>query len=103
MRTFSFSVLAIALLGAGACSSTPTPTEPKVVKVDITNAAEAQAAGYKIVNKNGQKLYCRKELVTGSRTRFTTECLTEEQRQAMMEGTRRQVETLRSRLPPQGH
>lgn len=38
--------------------------------------AAMQRAGYKIVNKNGVDLYCKKENILGSRLRTKTRCLT---------------------------
>ena len=38
-----------------------------------------QKSGYTIKDKNGQKLYCSKEVQTGSHLDTTTACLTEEQ------------------------
>ena len=62
------------------CASHPAPVAaPRQVKVDATNVADVQHAGYKIVDKDGQKLYCRRDLVTGSRVKFNTTCLTEEE------------------------
>jgi hypothetical protein len=40
--------------------------------------AKAQS-GYRIVNRKGEQLYCKRELVTGSRTNATETCLTKEQ------------------------
>jgi hypothetical protein len=104
-RTF---LIALALVCA-ACSSTapktaePAPVVSKEVKLDGTNIAEAQLAGYKLVTKDGQKLYCRKDLVTGSHARYRTSCLTEQERQAMNENARQTVTNITNRpMPPQG-
>jgi hypothetical protein len=60
-----------------ACASKPAePPVTKRVKVDASNIAEAQAAGYRIVNQDGKTLYCRKSFVTGSRLDTKTSCLT---------------------------
>jgi hypothetical protein len=61
---------------AAVASATDKATAAHQVAVDASNAAEVQAAGYKIVNKNGEQLYCRKDPITGSRVQFQTTCLT---------------------------
>ena len=55
------------------------PTPDKFAVIDATNIAEAQKAGYKIVNENGTQLLCRRELITGTRLHYKTSCLTAEQ------------------------
>ena len=76
-------------------------TEPAaaVQQVDGDAVLRAQAAGYKLVNKDGRELFCKKEMVTGSRLATRTRCLTlaqlEEQRNAtkdmLMDMSRRSV------------
>jgi hypothetical protein len=61
---------------ATVASVTDKATAVRQVPVDASNAAEVQAAGYKIVNKDGEQLYCRKDPITGSRVQFQTTCLT---------------------------
>jgi hypothetical protein len=94
------SILVVAALLA-ACSSTPPqpaspapppaapavhavaptdkPAEDKFATIDATNIAEAQKAGYKVVNENGQQLFCRRKPITGTRLKQKTTCLTAEQ------------------------
>jgi hypothetical protein len=55
------------------------PTSDKFAVIDATNIAAAQKAGYKIVNENGTQLFCRRELITGTRLHYKTSCLTGEQ------------------------
>jgi hypothetical protein len=45
-------------------------------ELDADKIMAAQKAGYQIRNENGQTLFCRKELQTGSRVRYRTSCLT---------------------------
>jgi hypothetical protein len=45
-------------------------------KLDADKIMAAQKAGYKIKNENGQTLLCRRELQTGSHTRYRTSCMT---------------------------
>jgi hypothetical protein len=74
------------------------------VKLDSSNIVEAQRAGYKVVDKDGQKLYCKRDLNTGSHVRYTTACLTEEEWRAMADSSRRSVEAMsRARPPKQGN
>jgi hypothetical protein len=48
----------------------------------------AQAAGYKLVNKDGKELFCKKEMVTGSRLATRTRCLTLAQLEAERNATK---------------
>jgi predicted small lipoprotein YifL len=54
----------------------PTTQEEKFAVIDATNIAEAQAAGFKVVNDGGTPLFCKKEQITGTRTAQRTVCLT---------------------------
>jgi len=88
-----------------ACAGKPPHELPveRQVAVDSSNIVEVQKAGYKIVTKDGQKLYCKRELNTGSHLRYTTTCLTQEEWTAMSEASRRGVEAMsRTRPPLQG-
>ena len=99
---FSVMLAVIALTGCAA----QAPKEPPAVrqeKLDASNIVEAQKAGYKIVDENGKKRYCKRDLNTGSHVRYTTTCLTEEEWQAMIDASRRSVEAMsRTRPPIQG-
>ena len=63
---------------AGTAATTKGPVT-RQVKVDASNVAEVQRAGYKVVNKDGEKLYCRTDPITGSRVQTHTQCLTEQE------------------------
>jgi len=60
-------------------------------------------AGYKLVNKDGEKLYCRTDPITGSRLQTKTQCLTEQElydqmhqtQNAMSLATQQQSQTFR--------
>jgi len=104
MRTLiSCALVACALAG---CASKPAEQAPapaaatKQVKLDSSNIAEAQAAGYKIVNENGKTLFCRKELQTGSHVQYRTSCLTEAEWKQMAENGRATVQDMARRVPP---
>jgi hypothetical protein len=70
------------------------------VRLDASNIAEAQAAGYKIITRNGEKLYCRKDFVTGSHVGTRTTCLTEADRQKEYEAARTAMDDMRKLNPP---
>ena len=99
MRTLIGGVLAACVL-LGCASKPAGPPETKQVKVDGSNVAEAQAAGYKIVNEDGKTLFCRKELLTGSHVRYKTSCLTEQEWKQMAESGRATVQDMGRRVPP---
>lgn len=97
-----------ALAKAAAAESAAPPATTVVAKSEPAAAVQqvdgdallrAQAAGYKLVNKDGRELFCKKEMVTGSRLATRTRCLTlaqlEEQRNAtkdmLMDMSRRSV------------
>jgi hypothetical protein len=64
---------------AVAPAATAKGPATRQVPVTLANVAEVQRAGYKIVNKDGQKLYCRTDPITGSRVQTHTQCLTEQE------------------------
>lgn len=100
MRTLISCVLAACVVVAGCASKPAEPPVTKQVKVDASNVAEAQAAGYKVVNEKGKTLYCRKEQETGSHVRFRTSCLTQEEWKQMAESGRATVQDMARRVPP---
>ena len=71
--------VAVAAPAASAPAATTNGAATKQVPVTLANATEVQHAGYKIVNKDGQKLYCRTDPITGSRLQTRTQCLTEQE------------------------
>ncbi len=99
MRT-SMSCLLAACLLLGCAAKPAAPPVTKQVKIDGSNVAAAQAAGYKIVNENGKTLLCRKEQMTGSHVRFKTSCLTEQEWKEMSESSRASVQDMSRRVPP---
>jgi hypothetical protein len=106
MRASSvLATLAVTAALAG-CAGTPPKAAPdeRQVKVDESNIAEAQRAGYKIVTQNGKPMYCRRDLNTGSHVRYSTSCLTEEEWRQAAQASQRGVEAM-SRRPnlPKGN
>lgn len=112
MRMLIGCVLAALVVGCASTESaqsappatkTVAKEETKQVKLDSTNIAEAQAAGYKIVDKKGTKLLCRKELETGSHVRYRTSCMTQEEWAQLAQSSHDTVQGMARRpLPPQG-
>jgi hypothetical protein len=82
-----------AVAATAAPAAAPATTAPKTVQ-------QAQAAGYKIVNENGETLYCRDQMKTGSHVRHETICLTKEELEAAREASRRNMDQLTKPIPP---
>jgi hypothetical protein len=101
MRKLIGCVLAAAFV-LGGCASKPAaaPLQTKQVKVDASNIAEAQAAGYKVVDENGKTMFCRKEPVTGSHVRFRTSCLTAQEWEQLSKDNREAVNNMSHRVQP---
>jgi hypothetical protein len=100
MRTLLLGLTAALL---AACVSQPAdPPVTKRVKVDASNIAEAQAAGYRVVNRNGQTLYCHKEYLTGSRLKSQTSCLTVTQWAELSQGSRDVINDMGRRAQTNG-
>jgi hypothetical protein len=57
-------------------------------KADSEALLRAQAAGYKLVTKDGKEVFCKKEMVTGSRLATRTRCLTLAQIEAERNATK---------------
>jgi hypothetical protein len=76
-----------------APAATPATPAPKTVQ-------DAQKAGYKIVNENGNTVYCRDQLKTGSHVRHETICLTMEELEAAREASHRNMDQLMKPVPP---
>jgi hypothetical protein len=61
---------------AAAGQPEQTATDPDLEK---TRLAEALKHGYRVVNKDGETLYCRSDWATGSHIQKNTVCLTAQQ------------------------
>ena len=85
VRICGYFVALAAATTLAACASAPSDTS-SVAPVAAVPAAAAPAAvakkpvgtgtGYRLVSKNGEELYCRKEQATGSLTRSRELCIT---------------------------
>jgi hypothetical protein len=98
----SLLVLAVAVVCVAAAGCANQPAQPRAtrqVPIDSSNVAEVQRAGYKIVNKDGQKLYCRTDPITGSRIQTRTQCLTEQELYDQMEQTKESMTSITTNNP----
>ncbi len=99
---------AIAAQPAAVVAATPATAaaqpETHKVKVDASNVVEVQQAGYKLVNKNGEPLYCRTDPITGSRIQTKTVCLTERELHTQMNATQQSMGQVSAhQVGPSGH
>ncbi len=69
----------------GCASKAGGAVVDREVPLDASNMVAAQKAGYRMVNENGQTLYCKRRPKTGSHLRQETQCLTEEEWRDMQE------------------
>jgi hypothetical protein len=104
MQRFSVCmVAAAAIAGCAGHPEQPAAANPHQVAVDASNVADVQAAGYTIVNKNGEKLYCRKDPVTGSRVEFQTTCLTAQELYDRQHETQNAMSLITNQQTPVGN
>ena len=94
------SILGMLVVCVTACASQPADNAPRRVKVDASNIAEVEEAGYIIKNKDGKRLYCAKDLETGSHIRTMTICLTEHQWDQLHGDTQRAMQAISKQTPP---
>jgi hypothetical protein len=81
------------------------PAAPAAASADAKDSMtleQAMAAGYEIVDRNGQRLYCRDELKTGSHLRKTRTCLTAEELRELKENAQREVRGVQIPQPTRG-
>ncbi|MDB6092145.1 MAG: hypothetical protein JWN85_4929 [Gammaproteobacteria bacterium] len=104
MPRFNASLIAVALAGcASHPGAAPTPSETHQVKIDASNVEAVQKAGYKLVNRDGEKLFCRTDPITGSRLQLRTTCLTEQELYDQMNATQQSMGRVSTRVaPPSG-
>jgi hypothetical protein len=91
--TRSFLVLATAVVLLGACASQPAEPPPAASPQQLEKKFQEAAKGYKVVQKDGKTLYCRREKVLGS-TIPTMQCLSEAQLRLQVEN----MEEMRGRM-----
>ena len=105
---FIFSAMVL-----GGCVGTPPANEAKTsaappathrVKVDQSNIVAVQHAGYKLVTREGEPLYCRTDTITGSHLQTRTVCLTERELQEQMNANQQAMSPITSKqVGPSGH
>lgn len=104
------SPLSLLVLLAG-CASAPhsasvastqrtTPHFVPVGELTGDQIVALQMQGYKLVNKNGQKLYCSTEPKLGSRLQHNNICMTEREMVTLRERTERGLQNATTQVPP---
>ena len=79
------SMLAMAMLAVGCASQADKPASGagQVALTDSQRLAAAKNLNLKVVDKDGQQLYCRSNFVTASRIQRDTTCYTADQLDSM--------------------
>jgi hypothetical protein len=98
MRTL---LLLTAILGAGCASQATNPkTASSAGQLSTTDAgrlAQARNLNLKVVDKDGQQLFCRSNFVTASRIERDTTCYTADQLDKMEAQQQRDLDQLQLR------
>ena len=86
----------------GGCASQPTKPQPAPIagQISLTEAGRLEAAknlNLKIVDKDGQQLYCRSNYVTASRIQRDTTCYTADQLDKLEAQQQRELDQLNNR------
>ena len=104
IRSLSVCIAALAL---GACATTEPPKSGSTSPQGAAPAAKAAGGAtdktpnsYKLVKRNGQDVYCRREEVTGSRTAVREVCLTQAQMEAERRGAVDLIDRARDSIAP---
>ncbi len=71
--------------------------------VDTKRLVQARKAGYTVVNRDGETLFCSKDDVTGSHVRKQTNCLTAKQMDDQIEQTRMGMQSYMHANAPISH
>lgn len=69
-------------------------------KINAESLANAKKMGFTPVNQDGQVLYCRSDLKTGSRVERETVCMTLAEIDSLREQTKQQMSDFARRAPP---
>jgi len=93
----------IGVLGLAACASTGAPAPSRSVAPPVPAAVTAGNSktladvpyGFQLVVQKGQEYYCKRELITGSRTNTRDICLTKAQMEAQRAGTEDYLKRMR--------
>jgi len=87
---------------AAAAPAAPAPTS-HVVPVNKLSAEEIvnlKRLGYKLVDSNGQTLYCHSDIKLGSHLQRDNTCLTENEMISMREETQRRLQYIMNHVAP---
>jgi hypothetical protein len=84
---------------APAPYNSPSGAAAPTADVDAQRLAAAKNLNLKVMSKDGQQLFCRSNLVTGSHISRDTRCYTAEQLDRMQEQTQRDLEQSYIRPP----
>ena len=101
----------ICTLLIAACASTPPPAAAPatadagryvapVDKLTGDQIVALQKQGYKLVNSNGETLFCINEAKTGSHLGHENICLTEREMVTLRERTERNLQNIEMQVPP---
>jgi len=96
-------IACIAALQLAACASTGTTAPARTVAAPAPAAVTAGDSktladvpyGFQLVVQKGQEYYCKRELITGSRTNTRDICLTKAQMEAQINGTQDYLKRMR--------
>jgi hypothetical protein len=89
---------------AGTTQGTPTIAPTAEDEEHGIDPVALQRQGYRIVDDEGRRLYCRTTMSTGSHLQKKSYCLTARELAALRDSTRKTVEQMRTVVPPpQGH
>jgi hypothetical protein len=91
-------MLLTAILGAGCASQAANPqTHSSATPLSVTDAQRLQIAkshNLKVVDKDGQQLFCRSNFITASRIEHDTACYTADQLDQMEAQTTRDLDRM---------
>jgi hypothetical protein len=97
-------LIAVTLIGGGATQAANRPTPPLSPSATAPPAdneaqrlAQARNLNFKVVNKDGQQLFCRSNYVTASHIQRDTTCYTADQLDKMEAQLQRELDQLNNR------
>ena len=92
-------ILLTAAIVVAGCAGQPTNSQPQlgggeISTTDAQRLAAARNLNLKLVNKDGQQLYCRSNYQTASRIQRDTTCYTADQLEVLQQQTQRDLDYL---------
>jgi hypothetical protein len=98
------TVLAAALIeenrAQAVALTSPVAAQAPAADQEAMTLAKARKLGYRIVDKNGEKLFCHDSVATGSHVNKTTICLTQKQWENVSENSAREMERFQKNTFP---